>query len=104
MVPFITSEIAFRQYVCELVFGIDIFVSMAASWFLVSMYLIWIFSVQIDSIEQPIKRNSVGSGNMSHCGAASLYDHLDHCFDVFKHIQQSFLITILITASLSSKM
>ena len=42
--------------------------------------------VQIDSIEQPIKSNSVGSGNMSHCRASSLYDHLDHCFVVLKHI------------------
>ena len=48
--------------------------------------------VQVDSIEQPIKSNSVGSGNMSHCRASSLYDHLDHCFVVFKHIQQSFLM------------
>ena len=47
--------------------------------------------VQIDSIEQPIESNSVGSGNMFHCSASSPYDHLDHCFVVFKHIQQSFL-------------
>ena len=47
-----------------------------ASWFLVSMYLIWIFG----SIEQPIKRNSVGPENMSHCGTPSLDDHFDHCF------------------------
>ena len=25
MIPFITSEIAFRQHVCELAFGIDVF-------------------------------------------------------------------------------
>ena len=43
------------------------------------------FGVQIDSIEQPIKRNSVGPGNMSHCGTPSFNDHLDHCFVVFKH-------------------
>ena len=43
------------------------------------------FWVQIDSIDQPIKSNSVGSGNMSHRRASSLYDHLDHCFVVFKH-------------------
>ena len=42
------------------------------------------FGVQVDSIEQPIKRNSVGPGNMSHCGTPP------------------FMI-ILITASLSSK-
>ena len=47
-------------------------VSMSASWFLVSMYLIWIFGVQIDSIEHPIKRNSVGLGKMSHCGTPPL--------------------------------
>ena len=67
-------------------------VNMSATCFMVSMYLIWIFGVQIDSIEQPIKSNSVGSGNMSHCRTFYLYNHLDHCFIVFKHIQQSFLI------------
>ena len=69
------------------------------------MYLIWILVVQVDSIEQSIKRNSVGPGNMSHCGTLlfddgnmshggtpSLDDHLDHCFVVLKHIQQSFLM------------
>ena len=29
---------------------------------------------------------------MSHCRASSLYDHLDHCFVVLKHIQQRFLM------------
>ena len=29
---------------------------------------------------------------MSHCRASSLYDHLDHCFVFFTHIQQSFLM------------
>ena len=47
-------------------------VSMSASWFLVSMYLIWILGVQIDSIEQRIKSNSVGSRDMSHCRTSSL--------------------------------
>ena len=67
------------------------FVSMSASWFLVSMYLMWILGVQIDSIIQPIKSNSVGSGNISHCRTSPLYDHLDHCFVVFKDVQQNFL-------------
>ena len=31
------------------------------------MYLIWILWVQVNSIEQPIKRKSVGPGNTSHC-------------------------------------
>ena len=76
-IPFITCEISLCYYVCELVFGVNVFD--------------FDFGVQIDSIEQPIKSNSVGSGNMSHCRASSLYDHLDHYFIVFKHIQQNFL-------------
>ena len=78
MISFIKCEISLGQYVCELVFGVNV--------------LDLDFGVQIDSIEQPIKSNSVGSGNMSHCGASSLHNHLDHCFVVFKHIQQSFLM------------
>ena len=31
------------------------FVKMSASWFLVSMYLIWILGVQVISVEQPVK-------------------------------------------------
>ena len=54
IIPFITCEISLCQYVCELVFGVDVFDLD--------------FGVQIDAIEQPIKSNSVGSGNMSHCG------------------------------------
>ena len=78
MIPLITREISFGQNVSELGFGADVFVL--------------VFGVQVDSIEQPIKRNSVGPGNMSHCGTPSLHDHLDHCFVVLKHIQQSFLM------------
>ena len=77
MIPFLTCEISRCQYVCELVLGVNVF----------NLDL----GVQIDSIKQPIKSKSVGSGNMSHCRASSLYDHLDHCFVVFKDIQQSFL-------------
>ena len=77
-IPFVTCEISLCQYVCELVFGVNVF----------DLDL----GVQIDSIEQPIKSNSVGSGNMSHCRTSSFYDHFDHCFFVFKHIQQSFLM------------
>ena len=77
MIPFITCEISLCQYVCELVFGGNLF----------DLDL----GVQIDSVKQPIKSNSVGSGNMSHCETSSLYDHLDHWFVVFKDVQQSFL-------------
>ena len=52
VIPFITCEISLCQYVCELVFDVNIFDL--------------ILRVQIDSIEQPIKSNSVGPGNMSH--------------------------------------
>ena len=57
MIPFIICEISLRQYVCELIFGVDVF----------DLDL----GVQIDSIKQSIKSNSVGSGNMSHCRASS---------------------------------
>ena len=63
MIPFITCENSLCQFVCELVLGVSVF----------DLDL----GVQIDSIKQPIKSNSVGSGNMSHCRASSLYDHLD---------------------------
>ena len=56
MIPSIACEVSFCQYVCELVLGVNVFdVDLG---------------VQIDSIAQPIKSNSVGSGNMSHCGAS----------------------------------
>ena len=71
MIPFITCEISLGQYVCELVFGVNVF--------------------DLDQIKKPIKSNSVGSGNMYHCRASSHYDHLDHCFVVFKDVQKSFL-------------
>ena len=32
---------------------------------------------------------------MSHCGTPPFNDHLDHCFNVFKHIQQSFFMKTL---------
>ena len=79
MIPLITREISFGQNVSELVFGVDVF----------DLDL----GVQINSTKQPIKSNSVSPGNMSHCGTPSFNDHLDHCFIVLKHIQQSFLMS-----------
>ena len=67
MIPLITCESSFWLK-CQRV------------GFLVSTYFILIFFVQINWIEQPIKSNSVGPGNMSHCGTPSFNDHLDHCF------------------------
>ena len=75
MIPFMTCKISLCQYVCELVSGVNV--------------LDLDFGVQMDSIEYPVKGNSVGPGNMSHCGTSSLYDHLDHCFVVFKHNKAS---------------
>ena len=43
-------------------------------------------------LNKPIKRKSVGPGNMSRCGTSSFYDHLDHCFVVLKYRQQSCLM------------
>ena len=63
----------FGQYVSELVLGVDVFDLD--------------FGVQINSIEQPIKSNSVGSGHMSHCWTSAFNDHLDHGFVVFKNVQ-----------------
>ena len=59
IVPLITCEIPFCQYVCKLVFGVDM--------------LDLNFGVQVDSVKQPVKSNSVGSGYVSHCWT-SAYD------------------------------
>ena len=53
IIPLITCEVFLCQYVCELVFGVDI--------------LDLNFGVQINSVKPPVKSNSVGSGHVSHC-------------------------------------
>ena len=68
MIPFITREIPFCQDVCELVLGVDVFNLD--------------FGVQIGSIEQPIKSNSVGPGNMSHRWTSAFHNHFDYSFIV----------------------
>ena len=73
MVPFVASECAYGQHVCQLVSSVDIF-----------DLDLWI---EVDPVKQPIKRNSVGSGNVSHCWTSALNDHLDHNFIVFKNVQ-----------------
>ena len=57
MIPFVTCEISFCKDLRELVFGVDVFDLD--------------FGVQINWIEQPIKGNSVGSGDISHCRASA---------------------------------
>ena len=56
-IPFITCEISLGQYVCKLVFGVNVFTLD--------------FRVQIVSIKQRIKSNSMGSGYVAHCWACS---------------------------------
>ena len=60
MIPFITCEIPLCQDVCNLVLGGDVF----------DLDL----GIQINSIEQPIKSNSVGPGNMSHRWTSAFHD------------------------------
>ena len=73
IVPLITCETALRQYVSELVFGVNIFDLDCG--------------VQVDPVKQPVKRNSVGSRYVSHCWTRALDDHLDHCFIIFKNVE-----------------
>ena len=58
MVPFITCKTTFGQHVN--IFDLD-------------------FGVQIVSVKQPIKRNSVGSWHVSHRWTSVFDDHFDHC-------------------------
>ena len=73
MIPLITRETSFGHNVSKLVFGVDVFDSD--------------LGIQINSIKQSIKSNSVSPGNTSPCGTPSFNDHFDHCFIVFEHIQ-----------------
>ena len=72
MLPLITRETTFGQHVSELFPGVNIFDLD--------------FGVHIDSVEQPIKSNSVGSGYMSHCWTSAFDDHSKHGFIVLKNI------------------
>ena len=71
MVPLITGEITFGQHVRELVFGVHIF----------------FLGVQIDSLVQPTKCDSVGSGHMSHRRTSAFDDQLDHSFIVLENFK-----------------
>ena len=73
MIPFITCEIPLCQDVCKLILGVDVFDLD--------------FWIQINSIEQPIKSNSVGFGDVSHCRTSAFHNHFDYSFIVLKHIQ-----------------
>ena len=73
IVPLITCEIPSCQYVCKLVFCVDI----------LDLNL-WI---QIDSVKQPIRSNSLGSGNMSYWWTSAFDDHFNHGFVILKDVQ-----------------
>ena len=51
---------------------------MSASWFLGVDVFYLDLRVKIDSIEQPIKSNSMSSGNMSHCWTSAFNNHFNH--------------------------
>ena len=59
-------------------------------WFLMSTCLIWILGSTIDSVEQPIQRNSVCPRHMSHGWTSPFYDHLDNSFVVLKNVSTRF--------------
>ena len=73
IVPLITCEIVLCQYVCELVFGVDTF-----------DLNLWI---EIDSVKQPVKSNSVFSGYVSHCWTSAFDDLFNHCFAIIKNVE-----------------
>ena len=60
MIPILTCVVSLGQYVCELVFGVNIFDLD--------------FGVWINSTKQPIKSNSVGSGHVSHRRTSAFND------------------------------
>ena len=72
IVPLIACEIPFCQYVCKLVFGVDI--------------LDLNLGIQIDSAK-PIKRNSVRSEHMSHGWTPAFDDHFNHGIVIHKDVQ-----------------
>ena len=74
MIPLITCKISFGQHVSKLVFGVNVLD--LDRWF------------QVDSVEQPIKRNSVGCRHVSHCWTSSFENHLGDSFVVFKNVQR----------------
>ena len=56
-------------------------------------HLIWIVGFQIDSVEQPINDNSVGSGHVSHRWTSSFDNHFDDSFSVSKNVQLELILT-----------
>ena len=67
-------------------------VRMSASWFVVSIHLIWIFGSELIRSNNQSRATLWVLETSLICPASSLYNNLDHCFVVLKHIQQSFLM------------
>ena len=61
-------------------------VKMLDSWFCGVNFFDLNLGVKLDSVEQLVKRNSVGSGHVSHRWTSALNDHFDHCFVVFAFV------------------
>ena len=81
VVPFMACEMSFCPSVCELILGDNI--PDANLW------------IQINSVQQPVKRNSVGSGNMSQISTSAFTNHLDYRFIVLKNTQRRFFMRTL---------
>ena len=77
MIPFITCEISLCQYVCESVLGVNVF----------DLNL----GVQIDSINNQSKATLWVLETCLTVGLLPFMISLDHCFVVFKGVQQSCL-------------
>ena len=61
-------------------------VNKSTGWFFGVTILDLDFGVQVDSVKQPIRRDSVLSGNVSHRRTSTFNDHLDHCWIVLKFV------------------
>ena len=46
------------------------------------------FGVQIDFVKQPIQRNAVGAGHVSHRGTSAFDNNFVHCFIALKNVKQ----------------
>ena len=78
VVPLISRETSFGQNVSELVFGDNIF----------DLDLV----VQVGSVKQPVKSNTVSSRHMSHRETSSFDCHFDDSFIVFKNVQLRLIV------------
>ena len=75
MVPFFTSETAFRQHVGTLVFGVNV--------------LDLDFGVQIDFVKIATRPQLCGYGtHVSSSDSLSFNDHLDYCTIVFENLME----------------